>query len=121
MKITHSIGVAAFVCLLGSPHSAAADAVSSCGEAQAKVSAKFIKAILFEGTRACTAGSAQAPAAVDVAKLQAALDKALAGIQNAVAKFGAPNCYPNPINTEIATVITIVENYADRLCRVPSG
>lgn len=111
--------VAALVLPLAAPHPAAADAVSACGQAQAKITAQFVKSVLLEGTRSCAAGAAQNPGAIDVPKLQAALDKAVAALAAAVAKFGAPNCYPNPIATDIGSAVEVAENFANKLCRVP--
>ena len=120
MRIAWTVSIIALLSMsLLAPHPAAADAVSACGEAQAKVSAKFVKSILLEATRACASGSAQNPAPLDVVKLQAALDKAIAGIDAAIGKFGSPNCYDNPISTDINSIITVAQDFADRLCRVP--
>ena len=120
MKIVHMLTVVALISVpLIAPDRAAADAVSACGQAEAKVSAQFVKSLILESTRACVSGSAQNPGPLDVAKLQAVLDKAIAAIQTVVVKFGAPNCYPDPITTDITDVVTIAQKFANRLCRVP--
>jgi hypothetical protein len=111
--------LAPLVLSLAAPHPAAADAVSACGQAQAKITAQFVKSTLLEATRACVSGSAQNPGPIDAAKLQAALDKAVAALAAAVGKYGAPNCYPNPISTDVASAVQAAETFANRLCRVP--
>ena len=83
-----------------------------------KASAAFAKAVLLEATRACVAGSAQNPGQVDVAKLQAAVDKQNAAFQAASDKFGAPNCFTVGEAT-LESAITVAENFSKRLCRVP--
>jgi hypothetical protein len=99
-----------------------ADDVTTCGAAQLKVYAKLFKTLIKEATRACSAGSAGNPVPLNDAFLTAAADKAAAGFEKAIARFGQANCFVGD-STAIPVpqdVIDAAQGIADDLCSPPT-